>query len=262
VSIDFEKRGPIGYITINRPEVRNCLNDDALEGLASVWAEFRDDDALLVAVITGAGDQAFCTGADLKELIPQIAQGELAINPRRLQAFLKGIPIYKPIIAAINGACLAGGMEMIQGTDIRIAVDEATFGLPEPRWGLFPAGGSTVRLPRQLPYCRAMEILLTGGTVTAQEALQMGLINRVVARHDLMHVATQIAEKICQNSPHAVQAIKESALRCADIPEGSAYLLETFYGREVFSFPDAKEGPQAFLEKRRPRFSIPGTRRS
>ncbi|PSR23213.1 MAG: enoyl-CoA hydratase [Sulfobacillus acidophilus] len=254
MSVDFEKRGSIGYITINRPHVRNCLNDEALEALSSIWEEFRQDDALLVAIITGAGDQAFCTGADLKELIPRIAQGELAINSRRVQAFLKGPPIFKPIIAAINGACLAGGTELIQGTDIRIAVDDATFGLPEPRWGLFPAGGSTVRLPRQIPYCRAMEILLTGGTVTAQEALHMGLINRVVRRTDLLAVAREIAGKICENSPRAVQVIKQSALRCADIPLDNAYELETFYGREVFGFADAQEGPRAFLEGRRPRF--------
>ena len=120
--INFEKRGQIGYITINRPEARNALNDAALEELVSVWREFRDDDTLSVAIITGVGDKAFCTGADLKELIPRIAAGELAINSPRLQAFLKGIEIYKPIIAAINGACLAGGTELIQGTDIRIAV--------------------------------------------------------------------------------------------------------------------------------------------
>lgn len=254
MSIDFEKRGQIGYITINRPEARNCLNDAALEELVSVWCEFRDDDGLLVAIITGMGEQAFCTGADLKELIPRIATGELPITSRRLQAFLKGIEIYKPIIAAINGACLAGGTELIQGTDIRIAVNEATFGLPEPRWGLFPAAGSTVRLPRQIPYCRAMEVLLTGDSFTAQEAYAMGLINRIVPRQDLMAFATMTAEKICRNSPRAVQAIKASVMKCLDIPQEQAYILETYYGREIFGSEDAKEGPRAFLEKRPPHY--------
>ena len=254
MSINFEKRGQIGYITINRPEARNALNDAALEELVSVWREFRDDDTLSVAIITGVGDKAFCTGADLKELIPRIAAGELAINSPRLQAFLKGIEIDKPIIAAINGACLAGGTELIQGTDIRIAVSEATFGLPEPRWGLFPAAGSTVRLPRQIPYCRAMEVLLTGESFTAQEAHAMGLINRIVPRQDLMDVATTIAEKICRNSPRAVQAIKASVRACFDLPQEQAYILETFYGREIFGSEDAKEGPQAFLEKRAPHY--------
>ena len=258
MSIDLEISGPIGYVTINRPQVRNCLDDEALEGLASVWDEFRNDNSWLVAIITGAGDRAFCTGADLKELIPRIAQGELEIDARRLQAFLKGPPVFKPVIAAINGTCLAGGTELLLGTDIRIAVEEATFGLPEPRWGLFPAGGSTVRLPRQIPYCRAMEILLTGDTVTAREALQMGLINRIVAREDLLAVAREIAEKICENSPNAVQTIKKSVLCGADVSLDKAYELETLFGREVFSFPDAREGPRAFAEGRRPVFSSPG----
>ena len=157
-------------------------------------------------------------------------------------------------IAAINGFCLAGGTELIQGTDIRIAAEHATFGLAEPKWALFPAAGSTVRLPRQIPYCRAMEILLTGDPVSAQEALQIGLINKVVKKEDLMPTAKKYAERICQNGPLAIKAIKESALRCYEVPIEYANILETYYAREIFASEDAKEGPRAFLEKRKPIF--------
>lgn len=257
MSIIFDKKDHIGYITINRPEVMNCLNDAALDDLASVWGEFRDDGELRVAIVTGAGDKAFCTGGDLKELIPRITTGNLAITPGRLQAFLKDFSVFKPIIAAVNGACLAGGMELMQGTDIRLAAEDAVFGLPEPRWGLFPAAGSTVRLPRQIPYCQAMEMLLVGEPITAAQALSMGLINRVVPRAELMSAAKQLAERIAENSPLAVQAIKKSVLKCADMPEERAFLLETFYARDVFASADAKEGPQAFVKKRQPKFSSP-----
>ncbi len=252
-SILYDKRDKVAYITINRPEVMNSLNIETMYELGRIWEEFRDDDQLWVAIVTGAGDTAFCAGADLRELIPEITSGRLKISPT-MPAFLKNFPIYKPIISAINGFCLAGGTELIQGTDIRIAAEHATFGLAEPRWGLFPAAGSTVRLPRQIPYCRAMEILLVGDPISAQEALQIGLINRVVAREELMTTAERIAARICRNGPLAVRSIKESALRCYEIPIEYANVLESGYAREIFSTDDAKEGPIAFLEKRKPVF--------
>jgi len=253
MSIIYEKRNKIAYITLNRPEVMNCLNHEGIDELAKIWADFRDDDKLWVAIITGAGDKAFCAGADLKELIPEITSERMKIMPD-VPAFLKNIEIYKPIISAINGFCFAGGTELIQGTDIRIAVEQAIFGLTEPRWGLFPAAGSTVRLLRQIPYCRAMEILLIGDPVTAQEALKIGLINKVVKKEDLLPTATRIAERICENSLIAMRAIKESALKCYEIPMKYANILECSYAREVFASEDAKEGPKAFLEKRKPVF--------
>jgi len=253
MSITYEKKDRIAFITLNRPEFMNCLNAQAMDELARIWSDFRDDEGLWVAIITGAGDKAFCAGADLKELIPEITSGRFKLTPY-LPAFLKNINIYKPIIAAINGFCLAGGTELIQGTDIRIAAEHATFGLAEPKWALFPAAGSTVRLPRQIPYCRAMEILLTGDPVSAQEALQIGLINKVVKKEDLMPTAKKYAERICQNGPLAIKAIKESALRCYEVPIEYANILETYYAREIFASEDAKEGPKAFLEKRKPIF--------
>ena len=252
-SIVYEKKEKIAYITINRPEAMNALNPEALDELGRVWADFRDDEALWVAVITGAGDKAFCAGADLKELIPEITGGRLKLTPS-MPAFLKGIDIFKPIIAAVNGFCLAGGTELIQGTDIRIAAEHATFALQEPRWALFPAAASTVRLPRQIPYCRAMEILLIGDRVSAQEAYQMGLINRVVEKEELMPTAIKIAERICENGPLAVRAIKESVIKSKDVPMERANIIDTYYAQNVFASEDAKEGPLAFLEKRKPVF--------
>ena len=159
---------------------------------------------------------------------------------------------YKPIVAAINGFCLAGGTEFLQATDIRIAVPEATFGIPEVKLALFPAAGSTVRLPRQIPYCWAMEMLLLGEPMTAEQAVAVGLINRIVPRKELMPTAMKIAERLCANGPLALKAIKESVLKSMDIPKQHAYYLETFLASQVFGTRDANEGPRAFVEKRKP----------
>ena len=251
ILFDFYKG--IAKITINRPEVYNAFRPETNKEIIEALETCIERPDVRVVVLTGAGDKAFCAGADLKELIPEITSERMKIMPD-VPAFLKNIEIYKPIISAINGFCFAGGTELIQGTDIRIAVEQAIFGLTEPRWGLFPAAGSTVRLLRQIPYCRAMEILLIGDPVTAQEALKIGLINKVVKKEDLLPTATRIAERICENSLIAMRAIKESALKCYEIPMKYANILECSYAREVFTSEDAKEGPKAFLEKRKPVF--------
>lgn len=253
MSIDCEKKGHVAIVTMNRPEKMNCLNLEHLEALGRTWIDFVDDDEAWVAILTGAGDESFCAGADLRELIPLINKGEYRI-PATVPGFLKNFRCYKPIIAAVNGFCLAGGTEMLQGTDIRIAAEGATFGLPEPNLALFPAAGSTVRLPRQIPYCWAMELLLIGDPITAQQALQIGLINRVVPRANLMEAAMAVAERLCQNGPLAIRAIKESAQKCYDIPVEHAYFLETFLAGQVFGTKDAIEGATAFVEKRKPVF--------
>jgi len=251
--IDYRKNERIAIVTINRPDAMNCLNLADLEELGRVWLDFRDDDQMWVGVLTGSGDKSFCSGADLGDLIPKINSGEFPLQPTN-PGFLKNIRCFKPIIAAVNGVCLAGGTEMLQGTDIRIAVRDAIFGIPEVKWALFPAAGSTVRLPRQIPYCRAMEILLLGESISAEEALKIGLINRVVERDELMPTAMAMAERLCQNGPLALRAIKESALRSYDIPEEHAYYLEAFMAKQVFGTEDAVEGPKAFMEKRKPAF--------
>lgn len=243
----------VAHITINRPEALNALDPQGWEELAEAFKEARDDEAVWVVVLTGAGDRAFCTGADLKETIPRLTAGTLEVTDLD-DALLKHTRMWKPIVAAVNGYCLAGGMELLQATDIRIAAENAKFGLPEPNWGIIPAGGSLVRLVRQLPYVRAMEILLTGRQITAREALEAGVVNRVVAPESVMEVAEEYAAMICRNGPVAVQTIKEAVTNLLSAPYDTGFGLEALYADRVFRTEDAKEGPRAFAEKRDPVF--------
>ena len=252
MAIDYHKDRHIAQITINRPERMNCLNQADFDELDRVWLDFRDDDEMLVAILTGFGDKAFCSGADLDEYIPKMNTGEIPIMPTNPK-FQKGSNCFKPVIAAVNGVCLAGGTEILLSTDIRIAVEHATFGFPEVKSGLFPVG-STVKLPSQVPYCAAMEILLLGDQITASDALRIGLINRIVTKDNLMKTAMTVAERLARNGPLAVRAIKESVIRSQNIPIEQAYYLEAFLAGRVFGSKDATEGPEAFLEKRRPQY--------
>lgn len=261
MTIEYEKREGIAYITMNRPEARNALDPDTLEALGKTWIDFRDDPSLRVAIITGVGN-SFCAGADLGALIPLITSspdglaGMVKGEGAELfqSALLRDIEIWKPIIAAVNGYCIAGGLEMLLGMDIRIASENAFFAIQEPRWGLFPAGGSTVRLPRQIPFCKAMEILLTGEKIDAQEALRMGLVNYVVPQEDLMATAEKYARAIAANGPLAVSAIKRSVIECLSLPLPEAFDREIELASPVFASEDAKEGPMAFMQKRKPEF--------
>jgi enoyl-CoA hydratase len=263
----YEKTGRIVTVTINRPERRNALNQPAMRRLAVAWTDFREDPDLWIAILTGAGERDFCVGADLKEFIPKVTDRieELAnfdasiLGPdfdarAPLVAVLREGDLFKPIIAAVNGTCAAGGMEMLQGTDIRIASETATFAVAEVKRGLFPGGGSTVRLPRQIPYARAMEILLTGDPISAQQALDLGLVNQVVAPGRLMEAAHAMAERILENGPLAVRAVKESVVKGLGMPVSEAMDFELRLAAQVFSTDDAKEGPRAFLEKRKPKW--------
>jgi enoyl-CoA hydratase len=261
MTVDYVKKDDIAYITLNRPEARNALDPDTLETLGKTWIDFRDDPSVRVAIITGVGN-SFCAGADLGALIPRITsspeglvglvKGEMAETFQA--ALLRDIDIWKPIVAAVNGYCIAGGLEMLLGMDIRIASENAIFAIQEPRWGLFPAGGSTVRLPRQVPFCRAMEILLTGEKVDANEALRMGLINYVVPPEELMPTAEKYARRIADNGPLAVSAIKRSAIECLSLPLPEAFEHEIELAAPVFTSEDAVEGPMAFMQKRKPEF--------
>src|SRR6201987_2398140 len=225
--------------------------------LAHAWATFRDDADAWVAVITGVG-RDFCTGADLKKFIPELTgdlpQPEGGNKEKAIHAVLHRFPVYKQIIAAVNGTCVAGGIEMLGCTDIRVAVPEARFAVMEPKRGLFAGGGSTVRLPRQLPYPFAMELLLTADMVDAERALAMGLINRVVAVDQLMDNAYDYAERIAANAPLAVSATKQSTVEGLALDLEAAYDNETRHSDRVFATEDAKEGPRAFAEKRPPRW--------
>lgn len=252
-TIRYDKRGRIAYITINQPHALNSLLPEMTTGVEEAMADFNNDPNLTVAILTGTGEKAFCAGADLKATIPLITEKGLgATMPDPTRRFFSEVT--KPIIAAVNGLCLAGGTEMLLGTDIRIAVEHATFGLTEPRWALMAGGGSHVRLPRQIAWVRAMEILLIGDQISAQDALQFNLINRVVPKELLMPTTQQIAERICENGPFAVQKIKEAAIKVYNMSWDEAFYTEYLLAAQVFASDDAKEGPKAFAEKRKPRF--------
>jgi len=252
-------------ITINRPQARNSLDMEHFFQLRTAWERFAEDDDAFVAIVTGVG-RDFCVGADLKTYIPQITElrkrmkaAEVSeIDGYRLddgvKAVLRGTKLYKPIIAAVNGTCVAGGMEMLGGTDLRVAADTATFGVMEPKRGLFAGGGTTVRLPRQIPYPAAMELLLCADQVPAQRAYDMGLLNEVCRPSDLMERAYDYAHRITANGPFAIRKTKESVLRglATNMPE--AYKIESEISGEVFSSEDATEGPLAFAEKRSPQW--------
>ncbi|MEW5946607.1 MAG: enoyl-CoA hydratase-related protein [bacterium] len=265
MALVFEKKNGIAYLTLNRPEVHNSLDPETIVELAAAWEEYRDDRSLRVAIITGAGDKSFCAGADLGKLIPLItgarepetdADRAVRNDPMLPQkALLRDFELYKPVIAAVNGHAIAGGMELCQATDIRIAAENATFGLQEVKWAIFPMGGSTVRLPRQIPYAAAMEILLTGERVDAREAHRLGFVNRVVPLNGLMDEAQTVARRICDCGPLAVQAIKKAVVINTGRPLKEGLQKELEIGLPVFSTKDAREGPRAFKEKRKPDYT-------
>lgn len=250
-TIRFEKKDRVAVVTIDRPQAMNALTRDMLAGLDAAFDAFNDDAELWVAILTAAGEKSFCTGMDLKEAIPLLTSGDqLGYEDHTKRQFSD---VFKPIIAAVNGYCIAGGLEMLQGTDLRIAAEHATFGLGEVRWGIIPTGGSHVRLPRQIPWAVAMELLLTGETIDARRAYEIGLVNKVVPKDQLMPAALELADKICGNGPLAVRTAKEIALRA--LAQEPGFVLEKALGARVMASEDAVEGPRAFTEKRKPRFT-------
>jgi len=260
----FEKRNHIAYLTFNRPEVHNSFSPETLVRMAEAWQEIDKDDAIRAAIVTGAGTMAFSAGADLGKLIPLFTRARKPedewdnklLADRRIGdvAILRNYDLDKPIIAAVNGFCIAGGMELIQATDLRVASENASFGLQEVKWAIIPAAGSLARLQRQMPYCKAMEILLTGNRIDAQEAWRLGLINYVVPQAQLMAKAEELAAAIAANGPLAVRKIKEAVRRCSGRPLEEAFKIENECAREVMKSEDAKEGPRAFMEKRQPNY--------
>jgi len=258
-----ERDGPVVTLTMNRPEVKNALNPEMLCRMADAWDLIDGDPDIRVAILTGA-DGAFCAGADLDQLVSRSIKGlppenEFEERIRKdynviFKGLLRNHHLRKPLVAAIEGPCIAGGTEILQGTDIRVAGESATFGISEVRWSLFPMGGSTVRLRRQIAYTKAMEILLTGDHYPAAEALRIGLIGRVVADGQALAVAREIATRIAANGPLAVQAIKRSVQETEGLPEAQAFDIERQIGQAVFMSEDAREGPKAFKEKRAPQF--------
>ncbi len=253
----------VALITFDRPETRNALDIYHFRDLAAAWRHFGEDDDAWVAIVTGV-ERNFMSGADLKTYIPQItelqkkiAAGEVSeIDGCKLSdgtyAVLRNVDLYKPVIAAVNGPCVAGGMEMLGGVDIRVATPNASFGVMEPKRGLFAGGGTTVRLPRQLAFPAAMEFLLTAERFPAERALELGLINEIVEEDRLLDAAFDWARRINANAPLAIQATKESVMRGLGVSLKEAYRVESQLAQQVFQSEDAKEGPRAFAEKRDP----------
>ena len=250
--IIYERDGFIARVTINRPERMNAMDSQTGEEMRAAFEDFRSNDDLRVAILTGTGEKAFSAGADLVAR----SKGDKrrpVLDPTRA-GLTKGPPIYKPIIAAINGYCLAGGLEIALACDIRIAAPHATFGLAEVRWGIIPGGGGTQRLPRAIPLAIANEMILTAEPIDAERALQAGLISRIVPADELLAEADRIAEVISTRGPLAVRAAKELILRGADIPLPDGLRLEDYFSLQLYTTEDATEGPKAFAEKRTPDF--------
>jgi enoyl-CoA hydratase/carnithine racemase len=250
LAIEFSLSDGIAVITINRPERLNAMDGEHYKALSEAWTRVRDDSAIRVAIITGGGERAFSVGADLKSYITAPAGlSEMWLTQRDL-LLNRGLEVWKPVIAAVNGLCIGGGMTLLLGTDIRVATEHATFGLAEVKRGVIAGNGGTQRIIKQLPHALAMEMLLTGDSIDAETALRWGLVNRVVPADKLMSTARDFAERISRNAPLAVQAAKELALRSGDLDLASGLRLEQVINRMLQFSEDAKEGPAAFAEKR------------
>ncbi|MFC1442586.1 crotonase/enoyl-CoA hydratase family protein [Streptacidiphilus sp. N1-10] len=257
--LSTERHGATLVLTLNRPEAKNALSIPMLVGLHDAWLEADADDGIRSVVLTGAGG-AFCAGMDLKAL----ARGGFGDDDDPYRARLKADPDLhwkamlrhyrprKPVIAAVEGVCVAGGTEILQATDIRVAAESATFGLFEVRRGLFPIGGSTVRLQHQIPRTHALEMLLTGRRYTAAEARDIGLIGSVVPDGTALKRALELAEAVNEAAPLAVEAVKRSVYETADLGEEAGLARELEIGWPIFATEDAKEGPRAFAEHRAP----------
>jgi enoyl-CoA hydratase len=251
-----ELRGHVLIVTMNRPQSRNALSGPMMAIMRDAWDRVDGDPEVRVCILTGAGG-AFCAGADLKAMAAA-PPGDLrpgTFDPSVIEPLLKGRRLTKPLIAAVEGAAIAGGTEILQATDIRVAGRTARFGISEARWGLFPLGGSAVRLVRQIPYTVAADLLLTGRHITAEEALAVGLIGHVVDDGQALAKALELAELIAANGPLAVQAILRTIRDSEGLPENDAFALEARLGMAVFASADAREGPRAFTEKRKPNFA-------
>ncbi|TQS41893.1 crotonase/enoyl-CoA hydratase family protein [Cryptosporangium phraense] len=256
-----EADGPVLTVTLNRPEKRNATNAEILCRLLDAWKRLDADDTLRVAILTGRGP-VFCAGMDLAEigrLRAGVQDNEWIVRLQdepgiSLAAYLKTYRPTKPIILAAEGVARAGGTEILQGTDIRVAGESAVFGVTEVQRGLFPMAGSAVRLRRQMGYAVAAEMLLTGADIPAQRARELGLINYVVPDGSALAKAREIADRIAANGPLAVRAILATLRETECLPEAEAFGIEEALGREVMASKDAVEGPTAFLEKRPPNF--------
>ena len=260
----YEVANSVATITLNRPERRNAMTPEMILRLGQAWNDVREDPNVAVALLKGAGEDSFCSGADLGRQIPLMTgarqpeddwDAQFLADPAALsKALMRGFDVFKPIVAAITGPALAGGTEILMGTDFRIASERATFGTTEVRRGIIPAGGTLVRLARQIPYTAAMQIILGGEAVSAQFALRWGLVTEVVAHEDTIAVATATAHRVAQAAPMALAKAKEVVVATSGLAFRDAYRIESQAMAEVMATEDAREGPLAFMEKREPRW--------
>lgn len=247
-----EQDGQVLIVTMNRPSARNALSAEMMKIMREAWDRVDGDPTIRCCVLTGAGG-AFCAGADLKAMTVS-HPGSATFDASVIEPLLKGRRLTKPLVAAVEGPAIAGGTEILQATDIRVAGESARFGVSEARWGLYPLGGSAVRLPRQIPYTVAADLLLTGRHLTAAEALSIGLIGHVVPDGQALARALELARAIAANGPLAVQAILRTIRETESMPENEAFQADARNGLAVFRSTDAREGPAAFAEKRQPVF--------
>jgi len=254
MAIDVTVEQGVCTIVINRPERLNAMDAEHYHGLSQAWCRVRDDAGIRVAIISGAGEKSFSTGADIKSVLTGPPAYDEMWLTQRDQLLNRGLEVWKPVIAAVNGYCLGGGMTMMLATDIRIAAPHATFGLSEVKRGVIPGNGGTQRILRQLPYAIAMEMLVTGDAIDAETAARYGLVNKVVPVDQLLAVAQDYARRIAANAPLAVQAAKELAVRSRDMDLGSGLRLEQVMNRMLMATEDAREGPAAFAAKRSAQF--------
>ena len=258
--VDFERRGQIALITLNRPEKLNALDGAMMRRLGEIWREFRDADDLRVAIVTGAGDRSFCSGRDLGAAAPGSPEYHRQAREREEDEEAPGsgftpTGIWKPIIAAINGHCLAGGFALALACDLRIASENAMIGTSAAKRGLLAGGGQIQRLARYVPFGRALEMLLFSDSIDARTAYEIGLVNRVVPLPDLLPTALSWAERLCENAPLALQATKEVAYRGVfDMTFEEAMRLEGRFYNRILETEDVLEGARAFAERRKPEF--------
>ena len=260
-AVIVEREGAVLVVTLNRPEKKNAVNCEVMCRLYDAWLELDRDEQLRVAILTGRGE-TFCAGMDLGEIVKLrsgVSDNEWIERVRKepqviYGAWLKTYRPTKPVILAAEGFARAGGTEILQGTDIRVAGESAKFGVTEVQRGLFPMAGSTVRLRRQIPYAIAAEMLLAGEDLPARRALELGLVNHVVPDGQALAKARAIAQRIAENGPLAVKGILAVLRATETLPEEKAFEIEQQQGMHVMMSADAAEGPRAFLEKRKPVF--------
>ena len=260
MTVKFEKSGHIAIITLNRPQVRNAINFEMSRALAEAWISFRDDENLWVAIVTGAGEKAFSAGADLNNLGEFYRQTTPMQRRHRAETqpgfggLTRNLRVWKPIIAAVNGYCFGGGLELALACDIRIASENAQFGLTEASWGIIPGAGGTQRLSRLVPLGIALEMIFTAKKIDAAEACRIGLVNQVVPLGRLMDAAQEMANRICANAPLAVQTAKMAVWQGLDLSLEEGLRLEQTLAEPLRQTEDVQEGVAAFAAKRKPQF--------